>query len=460
MKVLRHILAACLAAALLCTSAFASSGFNAGLVIDRETEGQISVTVQDSSVLREKKPTLTIPCDFAYARVTCPDSSIAYCTGTGNEISFTVFMGGTYLIESISELPSEGGSGSQPGGGSSGGSGSTVTTSTTQNEDGSTTVTTVNTLTGVVTKSTTTADGVTGTTVAAKDGTVTEISASVSVAAAENAAASGKSVTLPVEVPVVAGGEETAAVEISVPASVREVTVEIPVDALSVGLVAVAVAEDGTEEVITGSRMGEAGVVVKLDGNATLKIVDNSKEFEDLENSQSWVTEAVAYTSARELFNGITTTHFGPEVDTTRGMVVAVLHRMASEPETDAENIFNDVSDKAYYADAVKWAAENEIVKGYGDSFGATDTITREQLAVMLYNYAQYIGADTSARADLEADFTDGGSTHSWAKDALSWANAMGLLKGFGNGEIAPTGSATRAQVAAVIYRFCETVAK
>ena len=240
----------------------------------------------------------------------------------------------------------------------------------------------------------------------------------------------------------------------------NKVKVEIPVENMTAGTVAVIVNEDGTEEVIVDSKMGENGVVVELDGNATLKIVDNSKEFEDLENSQSWVTEAVAYTSARELFNGTSDTTFSPEKDTTRGMVVAVLYRMASKPETGAENIFNDVSDKAYYADAVKWAAENEIVKGYGASFGATDTITRAQLAVMLYNYAQYIGADTSARADLEADFTDGGSTHSWAKDALSWANAMGLLKGFGNGEIAPTGSATRAQVAAVIYRFCEQIAK
>ena len=360
-----------------------------------------------------------------------------------------------------------------------------TTTETVTNKDGSTTETVTETVetadgstTETVTETVTDADGATVTTetVTATDPTGTtattttttdaagESNTQVAIVVSEQAAADSAESGAPVTLPVTATTEETApAVSIEIPAAVsaeNKVKVEIPVENMTAGTVAVIVNEDGTEEVIVDSKMGENGVVVELDGNATLKIVDNSKEFEDLENSQSWVTEAVAYTSARELFNGTSDTTFSPEKDTTRGMVVAVLHRMASEPETDAENIFNDVSDKAYYADAVKWAAENEIVKGYGDSFGATDTITREQLAVMLYNYAQYIGADTSARADLEADFTDGGSTHSWAKEALSWANAMGLLKGFGNGEIAPTGSATRAQVAAVIYRFCETVAK
>lgn len=105
MRAAKRFLAALLAAVLLCGTALAAADFNAGLVIDRDTAGQISVTVQSSGVLSAKKPMLTIACDYAYASVTAPDDSVAYCTGTGSEVCFSVSVGGTYVIKSIAELP-------------------------------------------------------------------------------------------------------------------------------------------------------------------------------------------------------------------------------------------------------------------------------------------------------------------------------------------------------------------
>ncbi len=267
-------------------------------------------------------------------------------------------------------------------------------------------------------------------------------------------------ITLPIKVEATKNTEEAETIDISVPPAVGAVEVEIPVENMTPGTVAVIVKEDGTEEVVVDSTMGEKGVVIGLEGSVTVKIVDNSKKFEDLENAAQWAVDAADYTSARGIFNGISDTQFAPSMDTTRGMFVTVLYRMEGAPEIDVESMFNDVSENAYYADAVEWGFENEIIKGYNeDIYGPDDCITRMQLAVMLYRYAQRLGLDVSARADLSG-FTDIGEAESWGAEALSWANANGLLIGFGNGVMAPNGNATRAQVAAVLYRFRENVMK
>ena len=107
----------------------------------------------------------------------------------------------------------------------------------------------------------------------------------------------------------------------------------------------------------------------------------------------------------------------------------------------------------AWYADAVNWAAANGIVSGYGDTFGPNDTLTREQLAAILCNYAAFKGQDVSARADLGV-YADAASVSDWATDALSWANAKGLITGMTSETIVPQGDATRAQLAAILERF------
>ena len=119
MKVFRNLLAMMLALSLLCVPVLAAEGFNAGLTVDRSKGGTISVTVADSAILTEKQPTLTIPCDYSYARVTCPDGSIVYCTVANGGVSFTVANGGEYVIEQIDELPEEENPAPTPGPGAS-----------------------------------------------------------------------------------------------------------------------------------------------------------------------------------------------------------------------------------------------------------------------------------------------------------------------------------------------------
>ena len=175
--------------------------------------------------------------------------------------------------------------------------------------------------------------------------------------------------------------------------------------------------------------------------------------------SGEWYYEAVQYVYDNELMNGMSATTFEPNSTTTRGMIVTMLYRLENEP-TAASAGFTDVAAGQWYTDAVNWAAANNIVNGYGDSqFGPTDTITREQMAAILYRYAQYKGYDVTASADLSA-YTDAASVSSYAVSAMQWAVGEGLINGVTNTTLVPGGSATRAQVAAILMRFCENVAK
>ena len=140
----------------------------------------------------------------------------------------------------------------------------------------------------------------------------------------------------------------------------------------------------------------------------------------------------------------------------TRGMLAAVLANLESADISGMESAFNDVHDDAWYSESVAWAAENGIVNGYGDgTFGPDDVLTREQFAAMLYNYANMLGLDVSARATLDA-YTDAPSA--WAEDVVSWAVAEGLIAGVTDDQLQPQGTATRAQVAAMLQRFIENV--
>ena len=158
---------------------------------------------------------------------------------------------------------------------------------------------------------------------------------------------------------------------------------------------------------------------------------------------------------------GVGNNRFDPNGTTSRGMIVTILYRLENEPEVTAENPFDDVEAGKWYTDAVNWAAENKIVDGYGNGkFGPNDDITREQLAVILWRYAQFKGIDVSVGADTNIlDFADAGAWSDWSVDALQWAVGSGIINGK-DGKLVPKGDASRAEAATMLQRFCENVAE
>ena len=175
-----------------------------------------------------------------------------------------------------------------------------------------------------------------------------------------------------------------------------------------------------------------------------------------------WAYEAVEYVNGKGLMSGVGGGSFSPGQPTTRGMLVTILYRMEGEPEYENTGTirFTDVNDDAWYAKGVYWAAENGIVKGVGDGrYLPEDPVTREQMAAIFHRYAGYKGYDVTAQGDLSA-FTDAASVGDWAREALIWAVDKELINGMGDGTVNPRGTATRAQTAAILMRFCETVAK
>lgn len=170
-------------------------------------------------------------------------------------------------------------------------------------------------------------------------------------------------------------------------------------------------------------------------------------------NEGDWFYDVVLYAYDNGLMTGTSADAFAPNTATTRGMIVSMLARL--EGVTSAEDAgFADVAANDWYATAVNWAASVGVVNGYeDDTFRPNDAITREQMAAILYNYADYKGYDVSARADL-SDYADAASISSWAEDVLAWANAEGLINGMTATTIDPQGATTRAQTAAMFERF------
>ena len=166
----------------------------------------------------------------------------------------------------------------------------------------------------------------------------------------------------------------------------------------------------------------------------------------------AWYREAVDYVAENELFNGTSTTTFGPDIPMTRGMFVTVLHRMAGLPEA-GEITFTDVPSDEWYTDAVAWAAENGIVGGVEDGtrFAPDVSVRREEIAVILYRYEGEPAIENGTALDA---FSDGGEVSSWAEDAMAWAVQEGILKGSG-GKLNPQSDATRAEVAQIFFNYC-----
>ena len=330
-----------------------------------------------------------------------------------------------------------GSSGGSSGGGSSSG-GNTTTTTTTKNPDGSTTTTVTNKTTGTVTETTKFQDGSVQTVETKKDGTVTTTDQAKNGVTAVTVDKPGQSVTATV----------------TLPAGVDSATVTLPAE-VTPGTVAVN-AETG--EALKRSVPTEDGLTVRLDGSVKLVLEDRSKDFTD--TAGHWGAASIDFVTARGMFTGTSDATFSPDAKLTRGMIVQVLYQFDGADPWSGGNAFDDVAADAWYADAVGWAAAQGIVAGYGnDSFGPEDNITREQMVMILYNYAKSKGYDVSGSADLSR-FSDHADVNGYGIQALGWAVNAGLITGVGGNKLAPQATATRAEVAAVLMRFCEYLVK
>lgn len=226
--------------------------------------------------------------------------------------------------------------------------------------------------------------------------------------------------------------------------------------------------KNGSQVTVSGSenkytfKMPASDVTVKVTYEKTATNTQPESKtlpFKDVA-SDRWSYEAVKYAYENSLFSGTSSELFSPASEMTRAMLVTVLYRMDGSPAVAAASGFTDVADGMWYSDAVAWAKANNIVSGVSSTeFAPENNITREQLAVILYRYAAFKSYDTSARGDLTI-FTDSAKISAYAKDAVSWAVAEKLISGVGSGKLVPDGNATREQVAVILQRFAENVAK
>lgn len=176
--------------------------------------------------------------------------------------------------------------------------------------------------------------------------------------------------------------------------------------------------------------------------------------------ADAWYADAVQYVYENGMMSGTSETTFSPDLTTTRGMIVTILYRLENEPTVTGTTAFTDVAADQYYANAVAWAAQNGIVSGIdATTFAPNNAITREQMAAILYRYAQFKGYDVSVKADLSV-YTDAAQVSTYATDAMAWANGAQLITGTSQTTLTPAGNATRAQVATILMRFCENIAK
>ena len=174
----------------------------------------------------------------------------------------------------------------------------------------------------------------------------------------------------------------------------------------------------------------------------------------------AWYYDAVSYVYTEGLMAGTSGTTFSPDITTSRAMIAVILWRLEGSPATSEYTDFSDVADGVWYAEGVRWASSVGVVGGYPNgSFGPNDPITREQMAAMLYRYADYKGCDVTDLADLSA-FTDAEDISGYAVTALRWANAAGIVGGYGDGTLRPQGNARRSEAAAMLMRFCENLTK
>ena len=297
-------------------------------------------------------------------------------------------------------------------------------------KDGSTVKTTTNPNGSSVTE-TKAADGSTGTVKTDKNGQTTA-ETKVSAKAVEDAKKNGEPVKAPVEVEASRNSNTAPTVKVELPKNSGDTKVEIPVSNVKPGTVAVLVHADGTEEIVKNSLPTEDGIQLTVNGGATVKIVDNSKDFIDTQDH--WAKDAIDFVSARGLVNGMSATIYAPNASTTRAQLWTILAR-----QNDADLAGGSI----WYEKAQNWAKE----KGISDGANPNGTINRAQMVTMLWR-AMGQPAPTAA-----ATFTDV-SADSYYAQAVAWAIENGITTGVGGGRFDPNSTCTRAQIATFLYRL------
>ena len=217
----------------------------------------------------------------------------------------------------------------------------------------------------------------------------------------------------------------------------------------------VLVLPDGTEEVVKKSLVEDGVVYAEVPAGAVVKVAEKEKTFPDVEED-AWYADAVDFASSHALFQG-TDQGFEPDAPMDRAMLVTVLYRL-EDAAAEGTSPFADVAEDAWYAEAVTWASDAGLVQGTDRGFEPDAPVTREQIAVILFNYGTLLGLDMEGRAPLDA-FADGGDTADWAKEAMSWAVSAGLFQG-DDGALEPGAGATRAQVAVLLQRLVGLLVK
>ena len=358
----------------------------------------------------------------------------------------------------VTSRPSSGSGGSSSSGGGGGSSSSdkpsasTGKTETTTNPDGSVTKTETKS-DGTVTEITTNKDGSTTKTETKPDGSSktevkdasgstgtvktdknghTTAETTLSSKAVEDAKKNGEAVKAPVEVEASRDSNTAPTVKVELPKNAGETAVEIPVSNVKPGTVAVLVHPDGTEEIVKNSLPTEDGIRLTMDGSATVKIMDNSKDF--IDTRAHWAKDAIDFVSARGLVNGMNDSIYAPNNSTTRAQLWTILAR-----QNDADLTGGSI----WYEKAQNWAKN----KGVSDGANPNAAINRAQMVTMLWRaMGQPAAASGASFADVPAD--------SYYAQAVAWAIENGITAGVGNGKFDPDAACTRGQIATFLYRY------
>ena len=394
-------------------------------VNDKWPEGTVKWVDKDG---KELPADTEVKANTAYKWIFTPGAEFAanYTTATGELTLYSVSTGGSS-------------------------SGSTVKTDTVTNPDGSVTKTEIKADGTVIATTTakdgsvtrietkpdgssvtqrTLADGSTGTVKTDKHGQTTAENA-LSSKAIETAKRNGEPVTAPVEVKATRNSDTAPTVKVELPKGTGETKVEIPVSNATPGTVAVLVHADGTEEIVKNSLPTEDGIQLTVNGGATVKIVDNSKDFIDTRNH--WAKDAIDFVSARGLVNGMSATIYAPNASTTRAQLWTILARQADADLTGGATWFEN---------AQNWAK----AKGVSDGANPNGTINRAQMVTMLWRaVGQPVAGSTANFADVSAD--------AYYASAVAWAVENGITTGVGNGKFDPNATCTRGQIATFLWR-------
>ena len=437
--------------------------FDATVELMRSEDGKSkSITLQE--IPGGRTPTISVPCDSAWKSVEVKDEEGNALEAVIEDgfIQFVVAHGGNYTITNttVAETPKEETPtvkpSTKPSGGSSSGSSSAGSTTTVEkNPDGSTTTTQVNKVTGTVTETTKNKDGSTETVKTEKDGTVTtnvkaadgtksetvvdksgvqSSEVTVSNKAVKEAADAGEAVTLPIpEVKATTSSTKAATVTVELPANVKTAEVEVPVANVNAGTVAVIVHADGTEEVVRNCVPTEDGIALNVANGATVKIVDNSRDFADVSAAHSF-SDAVDFASARGIVEGYSNGSFGVGGYATSVATATVIARIMGE----------DFYGSGSTTKAQNWAKENGIAAG----LDLSGNVNRVDFMTMLWRAAGSPAANTTL------SFTDASSIAAGAMDAMAWAVEVGLIGGYSDGSVRPNANITRGAMAAIAQRY------